>query len=118
MSRHSAHVCEGSKMFINTYNIEEDFADSDLSRLDAWVFKRFEEFINHSPVNLTLASQLRQDKVILFLHLLGMDTIGHSRKPGSKEYVEGIRIVDNGIRRVVNLLENYKQRTSLQLITG
>ncbi|GAB6026889.1 hypothetical protein CHUAL_013534 [Chamberlinius hualienensis] len=97
-----------SKMFTNTYNIEEeDFADTDPSRLDAWVFERFEEFINHSSINLTISSQLRQDKVILFLHLLGMDTMGHSRKPGSKEYVEGIRIVDNGIRRVVNLLENY-----------
>ncbi|GAB6026822.1 hypothetical protein CHUAL_013427 [Chamberlinius hualienensis] len=65
-SRHSAHVCEGSKMFINTYNIkEEDFADTDLSRLDAWVLERFEEFINHSSVNLTNSSQLRQDKKII-----------------------------------------------------
>ncbi|GAB6026854.1 hypothetical protein CHUAL_013460 [Chamberlinius hualienensis] len=66
-SKHSAHVCEGSKMFINTYNIkEEDFADTDPSRLDAWVFERFEEFINHSSVNLTNSPQLRQDKVWIF----------------------------------------------------
>ena len=63
-----------------------------------------------------LDSQLWSEKVIFFLHLLGLDTMGHSYGPHSKvqsfffsnqnifillyfqEYMENIRVVDNIVR--------------------
>ena len=62
----------------------ESFAGSDSSLLDDWVFNTFSLFLNNSQRNKTLAQMLRKDKVVFFLHLLGIDTNGHSHKPWSK----------------------------------
>lgn len=44
--------------------------------------------------------------MILFLHLLGIDTNGHAHKPYSKEYLENIALVDAGIKEIVGVLED------------
>jgi phosphatidylinositol glycan class N len=51
--------------------------------------------------------ELREDKVVLFLHLLGLDTNGHRNKPGSPEYMENIRVVDDGVKRVVDAVNRH-----------
>lgn len=45
------------------------------------------------------------DQTLFFLHLLGLDTNGHGHKPHSRQYVDNIRVVDEGIRRTVELFE-------------
>ncbi|KAL8560900.1 hypothetical protein ACOMHN_059084 [Nucella lapillus] len=85
----------------------EDFASSNISQLDVWVFKEVKKFFDSSKQNATLMRALQQDKLVFFLHLVGIDTNGHSNKPYSKEYLENIRVVDAGIRSMVDLVEDF-----------
>ena len=57
--------------------------------------------------NLTLDHALRQNKNVFFLHLLGLDTTGHSYRPYSKEYLHNIKIVDQGVREMTKLIEDF-----------
>lgn len=43
-----------------------------------------QSFFNSSRSNQTLFSALNEDKVVLFLHLLGIDTNGHAHRPYSR----------------------------------
>lgn len=38
----------------------------------------------HSKVNFTETKMLKENKIVFFFHLLGIDTNGHSKKPHSK----------------------------------
>ena len=57
--------------------------------------------------NSTLDAALRQDKNVLFLHLLGLDTTGHAYRPYSKEYLHNIQIVDQGVEKVCKVIEDF-----------
>ncbi|KAJ3047876.1 Glycosyl phosphatidyl inositol anchor synthesis, partial [Rhizoclosmatium hyalinum] len=50
---------------------------------------------------------LRSDKIVFFLHLLGLDTNGHGHRPYSKEYLENIKIVDKGIADFVAKFDKF-----------
>ena len=39
------------------------------------------------------------------MHLLGIDTFGHSKRPFSNEYLDEIAFVDKGIERIVKLID-------------
>uniref|UniRef100_L7M6U1 GPI ethanolamine phosphate transferase 1 n=1 Tax=Rhipicephalus pulchellus TaxID=72859 RepID=L7M6U1_RHIPC len=94
----------------HTYDTNEiDFADEDASRLDLWVFGKLQEFLHSAADNQTLIEMLRQDKIVFFLHLLGLDTIGHGYNPDSTEYYENIALVDRNIRHMVKLIEEFYQ---------
>jgi len=49
--------------------------------LDTWVFNRVEGFLEYAKTNTILYEKLHKDKIIFFLHLLGLDTAGHTHKP-------------------------------------
>ncbi|GFO22357.1 GPI ethanolamine phosphate transferase 1 [Plakobranchus ocellatus] len=85
----------------------EDFAASDMILLDTWVFDQVKKFIAEASNNLTLETELRQDKIVMFLHLLGVDTHGHSHKPFSREYLNNIQVIDKGIRETVKLVNDF-----------
>nr|XP_054748696.1 GPI ethanolamine phosphate transferase 1-like [Lytechinus pictus] len=102
-----AKGASGDHVFIHTYPPEsEDFADSDASKLDTWVFDKVKEFLTKAKEDPSLRSKLNSNRVILFLHLLGIDTNGHAHKPYSTEYLENIALVDSGIKEIVGLLED------------
>lgn len=91
-----------------TYNAAwEDFADSDASKLDWWVFDKVAGFFESAKVNETLAEQLASDKVVFFLHLLGIDTNGHAHRPTSKEVIDNLGYVDMEIKGVVEMIDSY-----------
>ncbi|XP_077982914.1 GPI ethanolamine phosphate transferase 1-like [Glandiceps talaboti] len=95
-------------VFTKTYPAEsEDFAGSDLAKLDLWVFDQVEKMLKDAKSNKSLKSQLESEKIVLFLHLLGIDTNGHAHKPFSEEYLQNIQIVDKGIEETVQLIEDY-----------
>ncbi|KAK1836598.1 GPI ethanolamine phosphate transferase [Podospora conica] len=90
-----------------TYGSEmEDFA-SDAVVLDYWVFDHVKEFFAEAKKNATLHSMLKQDKIVFFLHLLGLDTTGHFHRPYSKEYLHNIKVVDQGVREITQLIESF-----------
>ncbi|XP_029154828.1 GPI ethanolamine phosphate transferase 1-like isoform X2 [Nylanderia fulva] len=77
---------KGSKQNVHGSSYPSTWQDFDPNlnnqtmHLDSWVFNAYLEWLN-SSVAKTLKNQ---DKIILFLHLLGCDTLGHAKKPHSK----------------------------------
>lgn len=90
-----------------TYGSElEDFS-SDALVLDLWVFDHVKEFFAEARTNKALDDALRQDKIVFFLHLLGLDTTGHSYRPYSKEYLNNLKVVDKGVKEITELIEEF-----------
>ncbi|KAH6856475.1 Phosphatidylinositolglycan class N-domain-containing protein [Chaetomium sp. MPI-CAGE-AT-0009] len=90
-----------------TYGAElEDFS-LDGFALDLWVFDHVKELFAEARTNKTLNDALRQDKIVFFLHLLGLDTTGHSFRPYSKEYLNNIKVVDKGVQEITELMQDF-----------
>ena len=100
---------------IESHYYEEEMEDfsKDPKELDEWVFKKFHnELKNHK--------NLKKEKTILFLHLLGMDSIGHINKPNSQEYIEGIKYIDKEISKLYKIIEEeiFKDRKTTYIFTS
>jgi phosphatidylinositol glycan class N len=90
-----------------TYGHEfEDFS-KDATELDFWVFDRVKQLFKDAETDAELNAKLRQDKLVFFLHLLGLDTSGHAYRPYSREYLHNIKIVDEGVREITELINNF-----------
>jgi phosphatidylinositol glycan class N len=94
---------------IDAYCYDADFEDfsQDALHLDFWVFDHVKELFAAAEKNRTLNDALRQDKIVFFLHLLGLDTTGHSYRPYSKEYLNNIKVVDEGVREITSLIQKF-----------
>uniref|UniRef100_A0A8C7KHT0 GPI ethanolamine phosphate transferase 1 n=1 Tax=Oncorhynchus kisutch TaxID=8019 RepID=A0A8C7KHT0_ONCKI len=102
-----AKGASGDHVYTYTYPAErEDFASTDASRLDTWVFDEVKSFLQSARVNSSLMSSLQKDQNVFFLHLLGIDTNGHAHRPMSQEYLENIRLVDSGVKELVSMVED------------
>ena len=84
--------------------LEKFFANQNISDLDTWVFNKVETFLQTETQNEALK---KSDQIILFLHLLGLDTNGHSNKPHSVEFAKNLQIVDQGVEKMVRLCEEF-----------
>ncbi|KAL4889549.1 Phosphatidylinositolglycan class N-domain-containing protein [Aspergillus ambiguus] len=84
----------------------EDFS-VDATGLDTWVFDKVKELFATAKKDPALDARLREDKLVFFLHLLGLDTTGHSYRPYSKEYLRNIKLVDNGAKEITKLVEDF-----------
>ncbi|KAL8162147.1 hypothetical protein V2J09_013636 [Rumex salicifolius] len=84
----------------------EDFA-TDAAFLDEWSFDQFQSLVNRSKEEPELYSLLQQDKLVVFLHLLGCDSNGHAHRPFSDIYLNNVKVVDQIAERVYHLLEDY-----------
>ena len=89
------------------YSAEEEDYSQDAVHLDYWVFDHVKELFEEAQKNQTLNNALRQDKVVFFLHLLGIDTTGHSYRPYSKEYLNNIKVVDQGVKETTELINKF-----------
>ena len=85
----------------------EDFADSDASKLDTWVFEHVRNFFERASTDSDLRDQVSQDQVVFFLHLLGIDTNGHSHRPTSQEVIDNLRLVDREVQQMVEIIDSY-----------
>ena len=85
----------------------EDFNSADATHLDTWVFDKIHELFESAKTDPELDRKLRQDKLVFFLHLLGLDTTGHGYRPYSKEYLHNIKVVDRGVQAVTKLVEEF-----------
>ncbi|XP_025066807.1 GPI ethanolamine phosphate transferase 1 isoform X4 [Alligator sinensis] len=103
-----AKGASGDHVYTYCYTAEkEDFGAEDATVLDTWVFDNVKNFFHAARSNQTMFSKVNEEKVILFLHLLGIDTNGHAHRPNSREYKDNIRKVDEGIKEIVSLLEDF-----------
>lgn len=90
-----------------TYGAEAEDFTSNAVELDIWVFDRVKALFEEAKTNPELDAQLRQDKLVFFLHLLGLDTTGHGFRPYSKEYLHNIKVVDQGVKEITELIDNF-----------
>uniref|UniRef100_A0A3Q4GG55 GPI ethanolamine phosphate transferase 1 n=1 Tax=Neolamprologus brichardi TaxID=32507 RepID=A0A3Q4GG55_NEOBR len=103
-----AKGASGDHVYTHTYPaVEEDFASTDASKLDSWVFTQVKSFFKSAQSNSTLKASLWEDKNVFFLHLLGIDTNGHAHRPMSQEYLDNIGLVDAGVAEVVSIIEDF-----------
>ena len=98
---------EPGRIDADTYAEEDEDFTQDATHLDTWVFDRVKDLFNSAKTNATLDAALRQDKVVFFLHLLGLDTTGHGYRPYSKEYLHNIKIVDKGVEEITKLIDSF-----------
>ncbi|KAL9625737.1 MAG: hypothetical protein Q9160_000057 [Pyrenula sp. 1 TL-2023] len=91
----------------DTYSAEAEDFTQDASELDVWVFDKVKAMLDSAKQNVTLDTRLREDKVVFFLHLIGLDTTGHAYRPYSKEYLNNIKVVDRGIEEITKLIESF-----------
>ncbi|KAI1619077.1 GPI ethanolamine phosphate transferase 1 [Exophiala viscosa] len=84
----------------------EDFTQ-DATMLDIWVFDKVKDLFQSASTNATLNTMLREDRLVFFLHLLGLDTTGHSYRPYSKEYLHNIKVVDQGVQEISKLIDDF-----------
>lgn len=60
------------------------FSPTDATALDTWVLDQLQTLFRNASTNPSLDAQMREEKTVFFLHLLGLDTTGHSYRPFSK----------------------------------
>lgn len=99
----------------------EDFG-TDAGQLDDWVFEKIHTLLNNSKSDPELHKKINGPGAVLFLHLLAMDTYGHSYlpcvlfqvfnslkndryRPYASEYLDHIYRVDQGIQRIYETME-------------
>ncbi|XP_037311440.2 GPI ethanolamine phosphate transferase 1 isoform X1 [Pungitius pungitius] len=103
-----AKGASGDHVYTHTYPAEEeDFASTDASRLDTWVFTQVKSFFQSAKSNASLRTNLLKDENVFFLHLLGIDTNGHAHRPMSREYLDNIGLVDTGVAELVSMVEDF-----------
>lgn len=85
---------------------DEDFT-KDATHLDLWVLSQLNQLFERARRHKALADQMRQKGNVFFLHLLGLDTTGHTYRPHSSEYVGNLMIVDRITRQVEKLFEDF-----------
>ncbi|KAK6333928.1 Glycosyl phosphatidyl inositol anchor synthesis, variant 3 [Orbilia blumenaviensis] len=90
-----------------TYSEEEEDFTGDATKLDTWVFDHVRDFFAQASGDDRLRAAVNEDKVVFFLHLLGLDTTGHGFRPYSPEYLWNIQVVDAGVQDLVDTVERF-----------
>lgn len=96
----------------------------DATALDTWVLDQLRTLFRNASMDSALDKQMREDKTVFFLHLLGLDTTGHSYRPFSKvfnhfrfhhsrvvscsqEYMNNIQVVDDIVHQTEELFSSF-----------
>jgi len=90
-----------------SYSEEEEDFSKDAVELDLWVLDHVNQLFTNATTQPDLDTQLRQDGTVLFLHLLGLDTTGHSYRPHGPEYHRNIRVVDHVIEQTAKAVHSF-----------
>ncbi|KAH7912055.1 Phosphatidylinositolglycan class N-domain-containing protein [Hygrophoropsis aurantiaca] len=94
---------------VKTWSYDEEAEDftKDAIALDIWVLDQLRDLFHNASVTPSLNSEMREGQVVFFLHLLGLDTTGHSYRPHSKEYMRNIQVVDTIVRDTEKLFSDF-----------
>eukprot|EP01063_Lacrimia_lanifica_P039974 TRINITY_DN8922_c0_g2_i1.p1 TRINITY_DN8922_c0_g2~~TRINITY_DN8922_c0_g2_i1.p1 ORF type:complete len:902 (+),score=249.44 TRINITY_DN8922_c0_g2_i1:129-2834(+) len=83
-----------------------DYAE-DPRQVDTWVVDNMTHFFHGASKNETLAARLRSERVVFFLHFLGMDSAGHKFGTGGTGYLESMAHVDKCLRDASRVLDEF-----------
>lgn len=96
-----AKCTDTNKMEFSSYKDNLDFSGNDETYLlDEWVFERVERFLKEKAKDIK-----NNDKIIFFLHLLGLDTSGHIHKPQSDIFHQNLLYTEKRIYNIYKLFE-------------
>lgn len=84
----------------------EDFTKQSIE-LDQFVFDKVDALFDAAENDPELEATLRKEKTVFFLHLLGIDTAGHSYRPYSAEYYDNIKYIDAKIETLVKRVDEF-----------
>ncbi|KAF3082537.1 Glycosyl phosphatidyl inositol anchor synthesis, variant 2 [Orbilia oligospora] len=90
-----------------SYSEEDEDFTADATKLDTWVFDHVKDFFTQAAGDDKLRAAVNEDKVVFFLHLLGLDSTGHGFRPYSQEYLRNIQVVDAGVQELVASVEEF-----------
>ncbi|XP_040594041.1 GPI ethanolamine phosphate transferase 1 isoform X2 [Mesocricetus auratus] len=103
-----AKGASGDHVYTYSYDAQiEDFGAHDATKLDTWVFDKVKDFFDAARNNQSLFSKVNEEKIVFFLHLLGIDTNGHAHRPSSREYKDNIKKVDDGVKEIVSIFKHF-----------
>ena len=103
-----AKGASGDHVYTYSYDAQrEDFGAHDATKLDTWVFDKVKDFFDAARNNQSLFTKVNEEKVVFFLHLLGIDTNGHAHRPSSREYKDNIKKVDDGVKEIVSIFKHF-----------
>ncbi|KAF7789089.1 hypothetical protein EIP86_000022 [Pleurotus ostreatoroseus] len=118
-----AHGATPGKVDMWCYHEDEEDFTKDATALDIWVLDQLRSLLQNATTDDRLATTLHQDKTVFFLHLLGLDTTGHSYRPHSKvsihdlsilpithvakEYMTNIQVVDSIVQQTEVLFSEF-----------
>ncbi|KAL1754437.1 Phosphatidylinositolglycan class N-domain-containing protein [Schizophyllum commune] len=102
-----ARGAEPGRVHTWSYDEEDEDFTKDATTLDTWVLDQLKILLHNATQNPELDAHLRGDQVVFFLHLLGLDTTGHSYRPFSREYAHNIAVVDGIVREAEALLNDF-----------
>ncbi|PWN49998.1 alkaline phosphatase-like protein [Violaceomyces palustris] len=90
-----------------TYDEKEEDFTKDATHLDLWVLDRFRDLLSAAKHDPELDTKIRGPGTVFFLHLLGLDTTGHTYRPFSKEYIGNTIVADAIARKVESLIDDF-----------
>ncbi|XP_045383342.1 GPI ethanolamine phosphate transferase 1 [Lemur catta] len=103
-----AKGASGDHVYTHSYDAKkEDFGAHDATKLDSWVFDNVKDFFHAARNNQSLFSKINEEKIVFFLHLLGLDTNGHAHRPSSRDYKDNIKKVDDGVKEIVSMFKHF-----------
>ncbi|KAH8291179.1 hypothetical protein KR054_009611 [Drosophila jambulina] len=109
------HLARLNTMHFHSYTNDLDFSPGYESyEQDEWVFNRAQWLLERKGERLRNSSS-----VVFFLHLLGLDTVGHVHKPGSPQFRKNLDKTERGVRRIYEEFERvFPDKRTVYLLTS
>ncbi|KAB0352674.1 hypothetical protein FD754_017531 [Muntiacus muntjak] len=85
----------------------EDFGAHDVTKLDTWVFDHVKEFFHAARNNQSLFSKVNEDKIVFFLHLLGIDRSTIIKIILTLDYSDNIKLVDKELKEIESTVKDF-----------
>ena len=104
------HLFPGPHVDIWSYSHEMEDFSTDATHLDIYVLERLGELFKNASTSPALRETLAQDGNVFFLHLLSLDSTGHSYRPHGMEYHRAIRVADYVVEKAVESIDKYFAR--------
>jgi len=91
----------------DSYGVQRTEFAGDLHGPDDWSIDRVGKLLAQANRDPALDARLRADRTMIFVHLLGMDLVGHRKLPGHPVYESAIRRLDAGVAELVRHIEEF-----------